>query len=317
MAKKVTPMISPTISVVIPAYRASGTIRDAIDSILGQTRTPDEIVVVDDGSPDDLRSALEPYLGVVTLVRKENGGAASARNLGIERSNGDLIAFMDSDDHWEASKLERQLAAFEAHPEVGLVATQYYIQPRTEPRYIPPIDKDARYGRPLIGSGAEVLELMKAIWTTTVVVRREALGALRFEPGLEPAEDRDLWIRIILSCPIYLDPEPMATWMLGPDSLSQANIDRDCTNMLRVLDRHRGLLGRRGLRAWEADTFRRWAAGHLGRGRPEAALAPALERLRRQPASLQGWWIYLKCLSMSTGPQRRREKTRQTAVQGR
>jgi len=307
-------VISPSVSVVIPAYKAAGTIRHAIESVLAQTRAPEEIVVVDDGSPDDLASALESFGGLVTLIRKENGGAASARNLGIDRSRGDLIAFMDADDHWEPTKLARQLAALEAHPRVGLAATRYYTQPQSRPRHISPIGKDEDYGRELVGTGAQVFEYMKAIWTTTVVVRREALKDLRFQPGLEPAEDRDLWVRMILAGPIYIDPEPLATWMLGPDSLSESNIDRDCTNMLRVLDQHRGLLGRRGFRAWEADIFRRWAAGHLGRGRPEAALGPAKERLRRQPTSVQAWWIYCKCLSMPTGRRGVEEGAPQTTL---
>ena len=293
-------MSQPSVSVVIPAYRAAGTIRVALESVLGQTRTPNEILVVDDGSPDDLGPVLKPYGGLVTLIRKENGGAASARNLGIDRSSGDLIAFIDADDYWEPTKLERQLETFASHPAVGLAATRYFVQPQLSPRQVSPVGKDGFYGREYHGFHADVLDLMEAIWTSTVVVRREALGGLRFEPGLEPAEDRDLWIRMILSRPIYLDPEPMATWMLSPGSLSGSNIDRDCSNMLRLLDRHRGLLSRRRLRAWEADTFRRWAAGHLGKGQPGAALAPALERLRRQPASLQAWWITFKCLLMPT-----------------
>ena len=69
--------------------------------------------------------------------------------------------------------------------------------------------------------------------------------------------------------------------------------------MLRVVHRHGGLLGRQGLRAWEAYVFRRWAAGHLGHGRPGAALVPAWERLRRQPASPEALWILLKCTVMA------------------
>lgn len=77
-------MSEPTVSTVIPAYRATRTIGRAINSLLAQTLPPDEIVVVDDGSPDALAAALEPYEGHVTLIRKPNGGAATARNVGIE-----------------------------------------------------------------------------------------------------------------------------------------------------------------------------------------------------------------------------------------
>ncbi len=94
-------MTEPVISVVIPAYRAARTIERAVDSVLGQTRRADEIIVVDDGSPDDLAEVLGRYGSRVRLLRKRNGGAASARNLAIEECRGELIAFLDADDYWE------------------------------------------------------------------------------------------------------------------------------------------------------------------------------------------------------------------------
>ena len=119
----------PIVSVVIPAYPGGPHHQPTVDSLLAQTRLPDEILVIDDGSPDDLEAALAKYGDRVTLIRKSNGGAASARNLGIERSRGELIAFLDADDYWEPWKLERQLEILRTHPEVTLVAGRYYSQP--------------------------------------------------------------------------------------------------------------------------------------------------------------------------------------------
>ncbi len=73
-------MGEPSVSVIIPAFRAAHTIARAIDSVLAQTRVPDEIIVVDDGSPDDLATALAQYSDRVALIRKTNGGAASAQS---------------------------------------------------------------------------------------------------------------------------------------------------------------------------------------------------------------------------------------------
>ena len=129
------PGVSPRVSVIIPAYRAATTIRRAIESVLQQTQTAAEIIVVDDGSPDELASVVERSYGTqVTLLRKANGGAASARNAGIDRSTGDYVAFLDADDYWEADKLALQLAVFDRYRALGLVAGAYFEEPPSGPR---------------------------------------------------------------------------------------------------------------------------------------------------------------------------------------
>ncbi len=285
---------------VIPAYRAVHTISRPIDSLLAQTRLPDEIVVVDDGSPDDLAGVLASYGKRLSLIRKDNGGAASARNLGIEQSCGELIAFLDADDYWEPWKLERQLEIFRTHPEVTLVAGRYYSQPPGGARTGPFPDVNPRYlGCVVCAKGEEAFDIATKVWTTTVMVRRSALGQNRFVSGLEPAEDRDLWVRLIVSGPIFLEEKPMATWVLEPNSLSRSSIDVDCGNMLRVVRRHASLLGPRGLRFWEANTFGRWAGNLLAQGRPRDALKYALARLRLEPFEIQAWKTFTKSATAS------------------
>src|SRR5262249_29352596 len=112
-----------SISVVIPYYRASRTIRRAVGSVLRQTTAPHELLVVDDGSPDgdELAAALLPFGAAATLLRKTNGGAADARNYGIDHAHYEWVAFLDADDYWEADKLEQQLRVIQAHPEVAIV----------------------------------------------------------------------------------------------------------------------------------------------------------------------------------------------------
>jgi glycosyltransferase involved in cell wall biosynthesis len=297
----------PTVSVVIPAFRAAHTINRAVDSLFAQTRVPDEIVVIDDGSPDDLAAALARYGERVTLIRKPNGGAASARNLGIERSRCELVAFLDADDYWEPQKLQKQLETLQAHPEVIVVASRYYAQPPGGQRTGPyPELNEGRLGRVLELIGPEAFEIATKVWTTTVLLRRSCLGEHRFVSGLEPAEDRDLWVRLIVSGPVFLDAEPLATWVLEPGSLSRSSIDVDCGNMLRVVRRHAGLLGRGGLRAWEAHTFRRWAGNHLAQGRARDAVKYALARVRLQPLSTEAWRILVKSAAVSLMPTRPR-----------
>jgi len=259
------------VSVIIPAFRAVNTIGRAIDSVLAQTLSASEILVVDDGSPDDIASALAAYGDRVKLIKKANGGAASARNLGIERATGDLIAFLDADDYWAPLKVERQLDVFLRHPEVGLVAGRYSRQ-SPDGRAEAGADGDP-FDLVLQLRGEAAFRAATRIWTGTVMVRRELLSSMRFDCELSTAEDRDLWVRLAVKAPIYLLSEPLATAVLEPGSLSRTKLARDCSNMLRVVRRNRGLLGFASARMWESHTLYRWGACEVD---PATALAKLL-----------------------------------------
>ena len=282
-----------TVSVIIPAYRSVHTIGRAIESVLAQTFPVDQIIVVDDGSPDGLEAALQKYGHGITLIHKANGGASSARNAGIERACGEWIAFLDADDTWEPEKLNVQLAILKRFPEVGLVAAHYFEQipggARTfhETEFVP-------LDRPVLLSGESAFAAALEVWTGTVLVRRDVLGDLRFDESLRTAEDRDLWIRLVVATHIYFCSQALATAVLEPGSLSRSNIDRDYGNMLSVVKRNRALLGRAGFSKWEAYFYRRWAGCHLGNAEPRAAIRPAWQRIQRQPWSPEAWRIWLK-----------------------
>jgi glycosyltransferase involved in cell wall biosynthesis len=104
-------------SVLIPAYNCSKTIRATLDSVLGQSAAPDEIIVLDDGSTDDTFSVVERYRPRVSVLRQANGGVAKARNVLWKRATGDLVAFLDSDDLWHPKYLEVQVRSFQEHPD--------------------------------------------------------------------------------------------------------------------------------------------------------------------------------------------------------
>jgi glycosyltransferase involved in cell wall biosynthesis len=109
------------VSAVIPVYNCERYIGEAIESVLTQTYPAHEIVVVDDGSTDGTRRALEPYMGRILYIHQEKRGVAAARNQGIDHASGDYIAFLDADDLWLAEKLQLQMAYLEDHPECDLV----------------------------------------------------------------------------------------------------------------------------------------------------------------------------------------------------
>ena len=110
-----------SVSVVIPAYNYGRFIADAIASVLEQTHPPAEIIVVDDGSTDDTAAVVATFGDAVRYIRQHNAGVCAARNRGVSESTGALIAFLDADDTWEPTNLEKQLAVFETDDDIGLV----------------------------------------------------------------------------------------------------------------------------------------------------------------------------------------------------
>ena len=118
-------------SVIIPAFNCERYLGEAIESALAQTRPPSEIILVDDGSTDGTAAVARRFGDAITVLQQPNGGIGAARNLGIARSNGAFLAFLDADDIWETHKLELQWAAFDADPSMDLCFSK--IQPFLSP----------------------------------------------------------------------------------------------------------------------------------------------------------------------------------------
>lgn len=106
-------MTTPTISVVIPAYNAARFLEETLDSVLAQSRPPDQVIVVDDGSIDATASLAAAYAPSVDVIRQANSGESVARNLGLSRASGEWVAWLDADDVWEPTKLEAQVTQIE------------------------------------------------------------------------------------------------------------------------------------------------------------------------------------------------------------
>src|SRR3972149_614140 len=106
----------PKVSVIIPSYNRADCVCDAIDSVLAQTYRDFETIVVDDGSTDETLQVLRNYRNDIRCLRRENGGAGAARNLGILSASGDYVAFLDSDDIMLPRRLEYQVAALDRFP---------------------------------------------------------------------------------------------------------------------------------------------------------------------------------------------------------
>lgn len=194
----------PSVSVVIPTYNRGFSIGRAIDSILGGTLIPDEIIVVDDGSSDNTQEILKAYEGRVRYIFQKNAGASAARNSGIQAANAEWIAFLDSDDEWLPDYLMCQIESIEKHPTVLAHVTNavtIYPDGREENHFI---------GTRLINKfQGEVSMILKkplasitqyAPWfvQSSIMRRKELIECGLFNVQLRIAEDFDLFAR--MSC---------------------------------------------------------------------------------------------------------------------
>jgi glycosyltransferase involved in cell wall biosynthesis len=199
---------APTISVVLPTYGRPEFIRRAARSVLDQTYTDAELIVVDDCSPDPAADAVADLPdGPIPLrvVRHEvNRGAPAARNTGIEHAEGEFVAFIDDDDTWAPEKLERQLEVFEASPpDVGVVYTgqRYTLDDETLEVLTPTTRGDVT--RALL-SGAPLGTFSTLMVRSSVV---EATGGL--DERFPCWQDREWPIRLSQHCRFEVIPEPL------------------------------------------------------------------------------------------------------------
>lgn len=216
------------ISVVIPAYNVGEYISRTIDSVLGQTYKPDEIIIVDDGSTDNTANEIKKYGSKVIYIYQGNAGASVARNTGIEAAGGEWIAFLDSDDEWLADKLQLQVEHLHRNPQLVWTSANFYRCLCDEDRRAP--DIDPQQGEKLLKPKEYFDEFFEAFaahtggCTITMMIKKEVLQeAGMFRPGQLLANDIDLWFRIAYQWPrIGFISRPLAIYhMTVPQSITK------------------------------------------------------------------------------------------------
>ncbi|MFQ5510623.1 MAG: glycosyltransferase family 2 protein, partial [Candidatus Krumholzibacteriia bacterium] len=223
----------------IPTYDRSEVLRRALRSVTAQTRAPDEIVVVDDGSTDDTPEWLPREFPGVRCVRQPHRGVSAARNRGVAESSGGWVAFLDSDDEWQPVKLERQLQALHADPGHALCHTNETWVRRG--RRVNPKRRHAKSGGFIFRNCLPLC----AISPSSVLLRRalfEEVGG--FDESLPVCEDYDLWLRICCRYPVLFVDQPLVVKYGGhPDQLSRAywGMDRFRIHALEKIVRSRFL----------------------------------------------------------------------------
>lgn len=193
------------VSVIVPTYNRAQLLPRAIASVQRQTvaRLCD-IVVIDDGSTDDTSAVAARYRDQIHYIRQPNRGAPAARNLGIQASRGEFVAFLDSDDEWVPDKTERQLAALQRWPQAVLAtgrAIARYADGRTRAHLVPAIP----FNQPV--DLAPLLFAENFMPTPTIMVRRRVLEETElFSERLLRRHDYHLWVCIACRGPgVYVD----------------------------------------------------------------------------------------------------------------
>ncbi len=218
------------VSVVIPTHNRPDMLRGAIESVLAQTYPVREIIVVDNGRPEETERVVKEFSIPIVLVRSSVPGPSTSRNRGVEISRGDYIAFLDDDDLWHPDKLAVQMDFLEKHPDVVMVSSRIFPFGREIA-----IDSSAWISGDLFAR----LFMESFVATPTVVVKKDALVRVGgFDPRYMRAEDYDLWLRITDRFITAHLKSPTAWFRSSPGQLSKNKIDLRKSAMAVLRERY-------------------------------------------------------------------------------
>ncbi|WP_414566581.1 MULTISPECIES: glycosyltransferase family 2 protein [unclassified Anabaena] len=213
----------PKVSVVIPAYNAMTYLPKTLESVLRQTFTDFEVLIINDGSSDcilDWSASVTDQR--VKVISQENQGLSGARNTGIAQAQGEYIAFLDADDLWAPTKLEKQVRCFEDNPSVGLVHNWTILIDETDK------PTGEQWSPHLEGNIWEQIIVINSVSSGAAIVRRccfETIGV--FARDLSGTADWDMWIRIAYRYPFAVIKEPLTLYRQHSQNMS-----KDCQHML-------------------------------------------------------------------------------------
>lgn len=219
------------VSIILPLYKSKRYIRETVDSVLAQTHRDWELIVVDDGSPDDSGDIVRAYGDPRIIVHtRRNTGPCRSRNFGIGQATGDFIGFIDHDDIWLPQKLERHLAHLDRRPEVGVsYGPSEFIDADGAPLGLFQVPK-------LTGIDAREILCRNPVGNGSVpIIRREVLEAVKFELDRDGKpevmyfdddaarwEDVELWLRIATTTDWVFEgiPDCLTQYRIVPDSIA-------------------------------------------------------------------------------------------------
>jgi len=275
----------PRVSIIVPVFNRAATVGRAVASVMAQTFADWELIVVDDGSDDDLAGAMAafPDTRLRILRHARNRGAAAARNSGIGAAHAPLVAFLDSDDEWLQTKLARQVDAIErGGPRLGALCTAFRLR-RTRTGH-----SEDRYPSAARGWPAQLLDGCFVSPGATLLARRECFGTVGLlDESLARFEDWDWLLRLVERYDFDCLPEVLAVVHAGaPPHLAiidKATRDLEARHAARI----GAAAGAAGLRRLRASLALERSNAALAGGRYAAAFVALAEAtVRSLPRTL-------------------------------
>lgn len=224
--------MSRTVAAVVPVYNGAAFVEEAVRSVLEQTHPVERIVVVDDGSTDGTAEVLDRFGDQIDVVRQHNSGVAIARNVGAARCDADLLAFLDADDVWHPTKMERQVDRFMEDPSLGLVHCGLIEIDETGAEVGRRADGQEGWIAPLLVRWEEVAMLGGG---SGAVFRSDLFRELGgYDPALSTSADWDLFVRFAIAAPVGFVPDHLLSYRLHGSNMhaNLALLERDMTYAL-------------------------------------------------------------------------------------
>lgn len=220
-------MTTPNVSVVMAAKNYARFLPAAVESVVGQTFPDWELLVIDDGSSDHTPHAVRRFLADprIRYFRSDRLGQPRAKNLGIGLARGEFVAFLDADDAWLPTKVEKQLALFPDRPDVGVVFCRRKLMDE-EGKLLPARLQPAPPRGRVLGR----MFVQNFVCFSSAVVRREVFARVgAFDPQWDLAIDYDLWLRVARHHGFDFVDEELVLYRTGHGNLSKKLADRVAT----------------------------------------------------------------------------------------
>lgn len=191
------------ISVVIPLYNKAFSIEKTIQFVLQQTFLDFEIIIINDGSTDNSAEIVENIIDDrIQLFHQENKGAASARNLGVEKSKGELIAFLDGDDSWENNHLEELHKLYQDFPDCGLYCSRYQIKLAESKKIFPKFINVSENFRGILPDYFQSSMINRISLTSAIAIPKLIFEKYKFNPLVSSGQDLELFTQIAIKYPV-------------------------------------------------------------------------------------------------------------------